>query len=299
MWDNVINIKNFVAALFFRKDIPIISSIVLTDLCNLSCLHCAVSNIEKIHYPYEQIVGALKHFFKKGSRIVNFCGGEPFLWRDGDKTLCDVVRVAKSIGFRSIPIVTNGTYPMDIDCDTILVSIEGDRDAHNKIRNDTYDLVLKNINESSNSNFYIFMSINTINLHTIDSIANLVVEHPKINAISFNFHIPYNEKLRPLAMSQSQKEYAVNKIKSLINQGYPIVNTKAALNAYITGKWTPKTRYSQVFQNGEYFQCCRASVTNPNVCKECGYLYCIELDLISRFNIPAIFQSLRTFGKYW
>ena len=38
---------------------------------------------------------------KTAGRILFFCGGETFLWRDGDKTLRDLVIDAKKMGFFS------------------------------------------------------------------------------------------------------------------------------------------------------------------------------------------------------
>ena len=49
-----------------------------------------------------------------GVRILFFCGGETFLWKDGERTLRDLVIEAKNMGFLIVNVVTNGTFPIDL-----------------------------------------------------------------------------------------------------------------------------------------------------------------------------------------
>ena len=37
--------------IFFKNTNPILSTIILTDYCNLTCKHCEVNNINKISHP--------------------------------------------------------------------------------------------------------------------------------------------------------------------------------------------------------------------------------------------------------
>jgi MoaA/NifB/PqqE/SkfB family radical SAM enzyme len=63
-------------------------------------------------HPYDKIQGEMLQLYRMGIRILFFCGGETFLWRDGEKTLRDLVIEAKKIGFLIVNVVTNGTYPL-------------------------------------------------------------------------------------------------------------------------------------------------------------------------------------------
>ena len=63
----------------------------MTDKCNLHCKHCSVNNITAIVHPYHQIKKEMQILYDKGVRILFFCGGETFLWKDNDKTLRDLV----------------------------------------------------------------------------------------------------------------------------------------------------------------------------------------------------------------
>ena len=112
----------------FKKSDPILGTIIVTDRCNLHCKHCSVNNITSVLYPYTQIRREMEQLYSMGIRILFFCGGETFLWRDGDITLRDLVIEAKRMGFPIVNVVTNGTFPLDLpEADLILLSLDGDR----------------------------------------------------------------------------------------------------------------------------------------------------------------------------
>ena len=137
-----------IRSILLRKKEPILGTIILTDKCNLHCKHCSVNNITAVVHPYQQIRSDMCQLYEMGIRILFFCGGETFLWRDSGKTLRDLVIEAKQIGFLIVNIVTNGTFPLDLpEADLILLSLDGDRERHNAIRGDTYDLIFENANQ--------------------------------------------------------------------------------------------------------------------------------------------------------
>ena len=81
--------------ILFRKKSPILGTVIVTDKCNLHCKHCSVNNITAIVHPYEQIRKEMQQLYDMGVRILFFCGGETFLWKDGERTLRDLVIEAK------------------------------------------------------------------------------------------------------------------------------------------------------------------------------------------------------------
>lgn len=108
--------------------------------------------------------GRWNSFSSMGTASSFFCGWETFLWRDGDVTLRDLVIEAKRMGFLIVNVVTNGTFPLDLpEADLILLSLDGDRDRHNAVRGDTYDLIMENIKNASSGNICFYMAINQIN----------------------------------------------------------------------------------------------------------------------------------------
>lgn len=116
-----------IKTVLFRKKEPILGTVIVTDKCNLKCKHCSVNNITAVVHPYEQIRREMQQLYDMGIRILFFCGGETFLWRDGERTLRDLVVEAKEMGFLIVNVVTNGTFPIDLpEADLILLSLDGD-----------------------------------------------------------------------------------------------------------------------------------------------------------------------------
>ena len=56
----------------------------------------------------------MQQLYDMGVRILFFCGGETFLWQDGELTIKDLVAEAKRMGFLIVNVVTNGTFPIDL-----------------------------------------------------------------------------------------------------------------------------------------------------------------------------------------
>lgn len=237
-------IKDFISlsyfgikTILFKMKRPILGTIILTDCCNLSCKHCAVNNINKVIYPYEDIVEEMNSFYEEGIRILFFCGGETLVWMDGDKTIKDLIREAKKIGFLLVNIVTNGTIDLDIpEADVIFLSLDGGRETHNFIRGDTFDKIMDNISKANNSNICVYMAVNNVNSGDIEKVCKIVKENPNLNSVSFNFHTPY-KGTETLSLSREQKINSVNTIKTMIYRNYPVFNLLSTLDYYLEDRW--------------------------------------------------------------
>ena len=93
--------------ILFRNKESILGTIIVTDKCNLQCKHCSVNNITGVIHPYAQIRNEMQQLYDMGIRILFFCGGETFLWKDEGRTLRDLVKEAKEMGFLIVNVVTN------------------------------------------------------------------------------------------------------------------------------------------------------------------------------------------------
>ena len=283
--------------ILFKNTKPILATIILTDYCNLTCKHCAVNNINKIMHTYEEIKNEMNKLYEEGVRILFFCGGETLLWEDSDKTVKDLIREAKEMGFELVNVVTNGTIDLNIDeADVIFLSIDGTKEHHNYIRGNTYDLIFENIEKANNSNICVYMAINNKNYKDIEHICKTVKNTKNLNSISFNFHTPY-ENTQHLSLNSNQKVEAVETIKRLINEGYPIFNLPIALDYYLQGNWDRPCKQCLVVENNKRFICGRC-VEIENLCNDCGYLFAIEFLLLFNGNIKAIYQMLKTYLRY-
>ncbi|MDI6705278.1 MAG: radical SAM protein [Bacillota bacterium] len=286
-----------IKTILFKTDNPILGTVILTDDCNLNCKHCAVNNITGVHYSCENILKEMAGMYAKGVRILFFCGGEAFIWRNGDKDLSYLVRKAREMGFYIVNVVTNGTLELNVEnVDILFVSIDGQRNAHNLIRGDTFDTIMKNIDASKGQNICVYMAINRLNFKDIEPLARIARDNGNIKSISFNFHTPY-EGTEWLSLSQDEKAECVKQIKGLIKQGYPVFNLYSTLDRFLENRWPRPCRQCIVIENGIRYICGRCSEI-PGLCDRCGYLFAVEFSLLFSGNIRVIFEALRTYLKF-
>ncbi len=101
--------------------------------CNANCPFCYYRNrIREPHRPKEAIINDLKFAKRHGIEDIDFSGGEPTTHPD----LCELISIAKKIGFKNICIITNGLklkesyYKslFDAGLNETLFSIQGDKD---------------------------------------------------------------------------------------------------------------------------------------------------------------------------
>ena len=286
-----------IKTILFRRQKPILGTVILTDKCNLHCKHCSVNNLTAVVHPYPQIRREMRTIYDMGCRILFFCGGETFLWSDGGKTLRDLVIEAKRMGFLIVNVVTNGTFPVDLpEADVILLSLDGDRERHNLIRGDTYDTILKNIREASAANIVLYMAINKLNMTTVRDVIRTAEEETNIRAVSFNFHTPYPDTAE-LALTRDEKKQCADTIARAMEAGAPIFNLKSALPYLVDNSFPTPCRQCLVIENGKISVCGRC-IDIPGLCEHCGYFFVAEYTLLFRGNLRIIADMLRTYLKY-
>lgn len=283
--------------ILFRKQEPILGTVIVTDKCNLHCKHCSVNNITAVLYPYQQILGEMRQLYDMGVRILFFCGGETFLWRGGDYTLRDLVIEAKRMGFLIVNVVTNGTYPLDLpEADLILLSLDGDREHHNAIRGDTYDTIFQNIRNATADNICFYMAINQINKDSVRDVCLAARDTPHVKAVSFNFHTPYPDT-KELALSKEEKAQCCRTIAQMMEEGAPVFNLKSAFPYLIDNSFPTPCHQCVVMENGELSTCGRC-IHVPDLCQQCGYFFVAEYTLLFQGNLKVIIEMLRTYLKY-
>ena len=281
----------------FRKKDPILGSVIVTDKCNLKCKHCSVNNITAVVHPYTQIRTEMQQLYDMGIRILFFCGGETFLWKDSDKTIRDLVIEAKKMGFLIVNVVTNGTFPIDLpEADLILLSLDGDRERHNAIRGDTYDTIMQNIKNATADNICFYMAINQINKDAIRDVCLTARDTKNVRAVSFNFHTPYPDT-RELALSKEEKKQCCDVIKQMMKENVPVFNLKSAFPYLIENKFPTPCHQCVVIENGKVSVCGRC-IDVPGLCEECGYFFVTEYTLLFRGNLKVVFEMFRTYLKY-
>ena len=286
-----------VTTILFRRQDPILGTVILTDKCNLHCRHCSVNNLTAVVHPYPQIRSEMRTLYDLGCRILFFCGGETFLWRDGDKGLRDLVVEAKQMGFPIVNVVTNGTFPIDLpEADIILLSLDGDRERHNLIRGDTYDTIMRNIRSATAANIVLYMAINKLNLGAVGEVIDTARREENVKAVSFNFHTPYPDTAE-LALSREEKRQCAGVIARAIEEGAPIFNLKSALPYLVDNTFPTPCRQCLVIENGRISTCGRC-IDVPGLCEKCGYFFVAEYTLVFRGSPRVIAEMLQTYLKY-
>lgn len=286
-----------VSTILFKRKKAILATIILTDKCNLHCKHCAVNNITGINYSYEAIRHDMQNLFMRGIRILFFCGGETFLWQDAGKSVKDLVREAKQIGFLIVNVVTNGTYELDLpEADLILLSLDGAKENHNAIRGDTYDTILNNIERATSNNICLYMAINKINQSDIENVSEVAKKNRNIRAVSFNFHTPY-PNTESLALSVEEKQLCCARIEKLIDDRYPVFNLRSAFPFIVHNSFKTPCHQCLVLEDGREYTCGRC-IEIEGLCQKCGYFFAAEYALLFDGNVRVVLDLIRTYLKY-
>lgn len=286
-----------IKTILFMKKEPILGTVIVTDKCNLKCKHCSVNNITAVVYPYTQIQNEMRQLYAMGVRILFFCGGETFLWHDGERTLRHLVIEAKKMGFLIVNVVTNGTFPIDLpEADLILLSLDGDRNCHNEIRGDTYDTIMENIKNATSDNICFYMAINQINKDAVSDVCIAARDTKNVRAVSFNFHTPYPDT-KELALSKEEKAKCCEIITKMMKEGAPVFNLKSAFPYLINNSFPTPCYQCVVIENGKVSTCGRC-IEVLGLCDECGYFFVAEYTLLFQGNPKIILEMLTTYLKY-
>ena len=286
-----------IRTVLWKRTDPILGTVIVTDKCNLHCRHCSVNNITAVIHPYAQIRAEMQRLYDLGVRILFFCGGETFLWRDGDRGLRDLVREAREMGFLIVNVVTNGTFPIDLpEADLILLSLDGDRERHNAIRGDTYDRILENVEHATADNICFYMAINRINKDAVRAVCETARRMKHVRAVSFNFHTPYPDT-RELALTREEKADCCRVITEMMREGAPVFNLRSAFPYLIDNSFPTPCRQCVVIENGKLSVCGRC-IEVPGLCAECGYFFVAEYTLLFRGKPKIVFEMLKTYLKY-
>lgn len=213
------------------KKAPLQSVVFISDKCNLSCKHCSVYNhTSPVTKTMSQIRGELEYCYRLGSRFVDFEGGEPFLWRDGDKTVDDLCDLAREIGFFSCTITTNAQQNFrGSRADSIWISMDGVGDFHEQIRGaGTWKRLLENAASCGHKALAANMVVNNLNRSCIREAAEFVKNNPAFQCISFNMHTPF-PGTEYLALDETARQEVIEQIIALKKEGFPIMNSVSGL----------------------------------------------------------------------
>lgn len=284
----------FVRAKFFGRRAPMQSVLFISDRCNLSCKHCSVYNhTNPTSKTYCQIREELKYCLAQGSRFVDFEGGEPLLWRDGERTVDDLCDLAHQLGFYSCTITTNAQMPFkESHADSIWVSLDGLGETHDAVRGEgTFARLEQNIATCGHNALSVSMSVNTINCESVPAVLEYVRKSPYIKSISFNFHTQF-PGTEYLTLPQAKREEVIDTILAYKRKGYPVMNTRAGLVRMKDLKFKKRcwmTNYVLTDGSKHPIPVCGEA----GGCEHCGFSMAGEMDAVFSFSPETILAGLK------
>ena len=221
----------FVRARFFGRKAPLQTVLFITDKCNLRCKHCSVYGSAGYRQrKFEDILEDMKESYRLGSRFIDLEGGEPTLWKEGEKTINDIIDAAMAMGFFSVTVTTNAQQDFSwIHPNSIWVSMDGVGEYHERVRGEgTFARLEQNIKNSGKKHICVNMVVNSLNWESLDAAMEYAKANEAIEQISINFHTPY-PGTEYLMLAPEKKVELIDKVLEYKKKGYPIMNSRSGL----------------------------------------------------------------------
>jgi len=276
----------------FGKHDPLICGLVLTNKCNLRCRHCALASRGDKDLSFEEAKNVIDSFYRRGGRNLYLQGGEPFLWRDGEYGVEDIVDYAHRVGYFAVVIFTNGTIAIETSADTVFVSVDGLQETHDALRGPSFNRITGNIRRSTHPSLFVNYTINNHNKDEIGDFCSYVDDVSQICGTFFYFHTPYYGHDEQYIEAPERAEI----LRKLLEykRTYRILNSRAGLRSALRNDWKRPLDVCLVYEKEDTYTCCRYP-GNPELCRNCGYLSYAEIDQTLKFKPSAILAALKYF----
>jgi MoaA/NifB/PqqE/SkfB family radical SAM enzyme len=244
---------------------------------------------------WTQIADALAGAFARGFREFYLSGGEPTLWREGARTMEDIVTEARRLGFFHVHVYTNGLQGLRTSADLVWVSMDGLPGTFERRRGPWFSEVEHAVRAGEHSRVAL---IYTIDRHTAPGIAAFLrwVRETRlpVTGVMFYFHTPYYGR-DELFLEAAERAPLIEELLGHIRAGLPVLNSRAGLKALASGNWPRPLACAYVADVDGEWVCCRASGMPGDVCADCGYAACTELAEVQRLRPSAMLAMAR----YW
>jgi MoaA/NifB/PqqE/SkfB family radical SAM enzyme len=275
-----------------KRPEPLIYGVALTDRCNFACAGCHVANTGRPDMSYDMLVARLDDAYRRGFRDVYFTGGEPTLWRDGERGLVDAIGAARRAGFFHVHLYTNGSRSLDWPVDLVWASMDGLPEVFSVRRGDHFAEVERAIRDTEHPKLGVIYTIDRHTQHGIEPYLTWVREtRLPVIGVMFYFHTPYYG-IDDLFLTAEERAPVIERLQACIRHGLPVLNSHAGLAALESGQWQRRTPAAVVADADGESVCCRAP---DETCEECGYAACTEIVQAQRLRPSAVLAMAR----YW
>lgn len=276
-----------------QRDKPLLASFKLTYRCNLRCQQCPFYSMEAEELTFPQVTAILDRLYHRGNRLIVLEGGEPMLWKDGDYTIHDVVAAAHK-HFFSVGMTTNGTLPLDVNVDTLWVSVDGLEETQNALRGaPIFGKVMNNISKSQHQRLFAHITVNSVNAVEIPALIKYLQN--MVKGMTIQFYYPYDHK-DELFLDVERRELLLEEIIQMKRSGFPILNSFSALKALKRNTWRCDDRLiDNANPDGSITQGCYLKNRADIDCSKCGFSPHTEISLACRANPQSILAGQRIF----
>jgi len=272
---------------------PMLASFKLTYSCNLQCKQCPFYEMKAANLQFKQACEILDQLAARGNRLIVFEGGEPFLWRDQDYGLGDIIREAKK-RFFSVGVTTNGTFPLDVPADVIWVSLDGLQATHDLLRGaSVFVIALSNIRNTTHPRVYAHITVNAINANEIPALVRFLEN--KVAGMTIQFYYPYNHQ-DELFLEFERREKLLEELILMKKEGHKIINSTPALQALKRNTWKCDDRLiDNANPDGSINQGCYLKNRADIDCSKCGFSPHTEISLACRGILQSILAGRKIF----
>jgi len=284
----------FFKAKWLKKRNPLQSVVFISNQCNLRCKHCnVVETLHPLSRTFKEIKEALLYCYQQGSRFVDFEGGEPLLWKDGEKNISDLVDLAKNIGFFSTTVTTNAQLPFGhCKADSLWVSMDGLQHFHDMIRGEgSFEKLEENVKKVNHSALNINMVINKHNYVNVEETIQYVQASPYIKQIALNFHTPY-KGTETLFLPWKEREETIDLIIRMKKKGYSVMNSVSGLKAMKKNNF-PKHCWVTNFVLADGTHLTECAGKTASICDHCGLCMAGEMYSMFTFKPDTVWAGLK------
>jgi MoaA/NifB/PqqE/SkfB family radical SAM enzyme len=251
-----------------------------------------VSNTGRADMTWEQILARLREVHARGFRELYFTGGEPMLWREDGRTLDDVIRLARRIGFFHVHVYTNGTCGLACEADLVWVSMDGLPGIFERRRGDHFAEVEAAIRAPGHPPAAVVYVIDRYTAAGIEPFLRWVREaRLPVLGVMIYFHTPYYGR-DDLFLDAAERTPILDRLLACRREGLPLLNSRAGLRALRSGRWPRRLPLAAVGDADGESVCCRAP---DEACADCGYGACTEIAASLRLAPSA----LAAMTRYW
>lgn len=284
----------FVRARLFGSCRPLQTVLFISDRCNLACRHCSIYRSKDPHVKtYGQIRDELEYSYRLGSRFVDFEGGEPTLWRDGEHDLNSLIRLAKAIGFYTATVTTNAQMPFaGSEADSIWVSLDGLGAYHDEIRGrGAFDRLVTHIAGAGHPRLSVNMVVNALNYASVEETIRFAGSSPHIQSISLNFHTPYSGT-EHLFLDWEKRARVIDLIIGMKKTGYPVMNSVSGLRLMKHNRFAKQCWVTNfIMSDGRRLPECQGR--EAGVCDRCGLSMAGEMHAVFTLKPDTLMAGLK------